>query len=294
MDRERFTEHLAAPMGRGVVLSGGFDGHAGGALCGDLIRVSVRVAGDRVRRGGLRRLGLRRADRGRQRGRHARVRRAAARRRCGSGRGRSRPSSAGSRPASCTPPIWSRTRCTAHWAPRAPTPRCRWMRARTLVAMSGGRRLRGRGAAGDARGTLRRRGHGGALARRGQRRRGVLLLGRRRPARPLGRAPDGHAARHAGSARRVPRGRRGPVPVRLRGGGDAEPVRRLQRPRAAGRDARARDASGLRRPGDRPLRAGDGRRAAARRRRPGQGPDLHALRALARSRWRGCGSRWRS
>ena len=48
MDRERFTEHLAAPMGRGVVLSGGFDGHAGGAICGDLIRVSVRVAGDRV------------------------------------------------------------------------------------------------------------------------------------------------------------------------------------------------------------------------------------------------------
>src|SRR4051812_38754710 len=48
MDRERFTEHLAAPMGRGVALSGGFDGHAGGALCGDLVRISVRVAGDRV------------------------------------------------------------------------------------------------------------------------------------------------------------------------------------------------------------------------------------------------------
>src|SRR3954468_11593174 len=48
MDRERFSEHLAAPMGRGVVVSGGFDGHAGGALCGDLIRVSVRVDGDRV------------------------------------------------------------------------------------------------------------------------------------------------------------------------------------------------------------------------------------------------------
>ena len=38
----------------------------------------------------------------------------------------------------------------------------------------------------------------------------------------------------------VPRGRRGPVPGRLRGGGDPEPVRRLQRPRAPGRDARAR------------------------------------------------------
>jgi tRNA-specific 2-thiouridylase len=48
MDRERFTEHLAAPMGRGVVLSEGFDGHAGGAICGDLIRLSVQVADDRV------------------------------------------------------------------------------------------------------------------------------------------------------------------------------------------------------------------------------------------------------
>ena len=48
MDRERFSEHLAAPIGRGVVLSGGHDGAAGGALCGDLIRVSVRVSGSRV------------------------------------------------------------------------------------------------------------------------------------------------------------------------------------------------------------------------------------------------------
>jgi tRNA-specific 2-thiouridylase len=48
VDRERFTEHLAAPSGRGVVLSGAFDGAAGGAVCGDLIRVSLRVSGDRV------------------------------------------------------------------------------------------------------------------------------------------------------------------------------------------------------------------------------------------------------
>ncbi len=51
MDRERFEEHLAAPHGRGVVLSGGHDGAAGGSLCGDLIRVSVRVDGDRVTAG---------------------------------------------------------------------------------------------------------------------------------------------------------------------------------------------------------------------------------------------------
>jgi tRNA-specific 2-thiouridylase len=48
VDRERFTEHLAAPSRRGVVLSGAHDGHAGGAVCGDLIRVSVQVSGDRV------------------------------------------------------------------------------------------------------------------------------------------------------------------------------------------------------------------------------------------------------
>ena len=45
---ERFAEHLAAPAGRGALRSGGHDGHAGGSLCGDLIRVSVRVEGDRV------------------------------------------------------------------------------------------------------------------------------------------------------------------------------------------------------------------------------------------------------
>src|SRR3954462_3230069 len=45
---ERFAEHLAAPTGRGALRSGGVDGHAGGSLCGDVIRVSVRVEGDRV------------------------------------------------------------------------------------------------------------------------------------------------------------------------------------------------------------------------------------------------------
>lgn len=48
MDRERFEEHLAAPQGRGVVLSGAHDGAAGGSVCGDLIKVSVRGDGDRV------------------------------------------------------------------------------------------------------------------------------------------------------------------------------------------------------------------------------------------------------
>ncbi len=48
MDSERFAEHLAAPEGRGDPPPGAHDGAAGGAVCGDLIRVSVRVRGDRV------------------------------------------------------------------------------------------------------------------------------------------------------------------------------------------------------------------------------------------------------
>jgi tRNA-uridine 2-sulfurtransferase len=48
VDTERFAEHLAAPFGRGPAPPGARDGAAGGAACGDLIRVSIRVAGDRV------------------------------------------------------------------------------------------------------------------------------------------------------------------------------------------------------------------------------------------------------
>jgi tRNA-uridine 2-sulfurtransferase len=51
VDRERLTEHLTAPTGRGRSLDGGFDGAAGGAACGDLIRISVRVDGDVVTAG---------------------------------------------------------------------------------------------------------------------------------------------------------------------------------------------------------------------------------------------------
>jgi tRNA-specific 2-thiouridylase len=48
VDRERLTEHLTAPTGRGRSFAGAFAGAAGGAACGDLIRLSVRVDGDRV------------------------------------------------------------------------------------------------------------------------------------------------------------------------------------------------------------------------------------------------------
>jgi tRNA-specific 2-thiouridylase len=48
VDSERFAEHLAAPEGRGDPPPGAHDGAAGGSVCGDLIRFSVRVRGERV------------------------------------------------------------------------------------------------------------------------------------------------------------------------------------------------------------------------------------------------------
>lgn len=45
---ERFAEHLEHPVGRGHRPDGGCDGHAGGSVCGDLVRITVRVEGDRV------------------------------------------------------------------------------------------------------------------------------------------------------------------------------------------------------------------------------------------------------
>ena len=46
MPDERFEEHLLHPVGRGRVPV--HDGAAGGAACGDLVRIGVAVQGDRV------------------------------------------------------------------------------------------------------------------------------------------------------------------------------------------------------------------------------------------------------
>jgi tRNA-uridine 2-sulfurtransferase len=43
-----FERHLEAPRGRGALAEAPHSGAAGGAACGDLIRVAVRVEGDRV------------------------------------------------------------------------------------------------------------------------------------------------------------------------------------------------------------------------------------------------------
>lgn len=48
MADERFEEHLRHPRGRGEIPAGAHEGSAGGAACGDLVRVGLRLDGDRV------------------------------------------------------------------------------------------------------------------------------------------------------------------------------------------------------------------------------------------------------
>ena len=45
---ERFEDHLLHPRGRGFEPDGAHHGAAGGAACGDLVRIALRVEGDRV------------------------------------------------------------------------------------------------------------------------------------------------------------------------------------------------------------------------------------------------------
>jgi tRNA-specific 2-thiouridylase len=53
MDPLGFAEHLEHPAGRGHEPAGGHSGVAGGSLCGDLVRITLRVEGDRVADGGF-------------------------------------------------------------------------------------------------------------------------------------------------------------------------------------------------------------------------------------------------
>jgi tRNA-specific 2-thiouridylase len=48
-----FEDHLLAPRGRGRLSEAPHAGAAGGAACGDLVRIAVRVAGDRVAEAGF-------------------------------------------------------------------------------------------------------------------------------------------------------------------------------------------------------------------------------------------------
>jgi tRNA-uridine 2-sulfurtransferase len=45
---ERFEEHLSHPVGRGHAVVDGRAGSAGGSICGDVVRIDVRVEGERV------------------------------------------------------------------------------------------------------------------------------------------------------------------------------------------------------------------------------------------------------
>ncbi|MDO9407884.1 tRNA 2-thiouridine(34) synthase MnmA [Patulibacter sp.] len=49
----RYEEHLRSPVGLAELPSEGHDGVAGGAACGDLVRIVVRVEGDRVAAAGF-------------------------------------------------------------------------------------------------------------------------------------------------------------------------------------------------------------------------------------------------
>jgi tRNA-uridine 2-sulfurtransferase len=48
MPDERFAEHLNHPVGRGHAVADGHAGSAGGSICGDVVRIDVRVEGERV------------------------------------------------------------------------------------------------------------------------------------------------------------------------------------------------------------------------------------------------------
>ena len=50
---ERFEDHLLRPRGRGRAVGDGAHGVAGGAACGDLVRFSLAVEGERVRAAGF-------------------------------------------------------------------------------------------------------------------------------------------------------------------------------------------------------------------------------------------------
>ena len=48
-----FEDHLTAPRGLGALADWPHAGAAGGAACGDLVRVAVRVEGDRIAEAGF-------------------------------------------------------------------------------------------------------------------------------------------------------------------------------------------------------------------------------------------------
>ena len=258
VDAEAFEEHLAYPQGRGHVPAGAVTGSAGGAACGDLVRIDLALAGDRVADAGFEASG------------------------CGAASPRARPPSR----SRAAPALLDAARIGAgEIVGRAGRAVAGQAARRRAGGRRAARRARRRRARPRARVPAARRPH----ARRDERRR---RLGRRRAARAaragreavavtleLWRDPandaeasccSAHAVRLARSVAHrmglphftldlragVRRRRRRAVPRRPRRRADAEPVRALQRRRAARRDARLRRPPRRRRPRHRPLRAG--------------------------------------
>ncbi len=142
-EREPFSMHLQRPLAKGRMPRGALTGAAGGAACGDIIRISLALdERDPLRRDprrGLRRKRLRRDARGRLCNRRtgARARSCSRRRthRCAGDRCRARRALA---LASATPQSLPATRSIARSVRRRARHASQQFRGRMLVAMSGG------------------------------------------------------------------------------------------------------------------------------------------------------------
>ena len=207
-----FAQHLQRPLARGHVADGPHTGAAGGAACGDLIRISLSLDPEDPTAASQTRASTPRGCGAAIAAGSAVVALLATLRCCrppASGPSRSPPSSAASARPSATPPSWPPTRCTARSAPlRASAPARPRPPGRTLVAMSGGVDSRRRRA---ARVRIGRRTVAVTLelwADPGERRRSQLLLGPGRPRRPRARSRSRRAPPLDRPARRVPRRRR--------------------------------------------------------------------------------------
>src|SRR5918997_1562353 len=220
-----FEDHLSAPRGLGALAGWPHAGAAGGAACGDLVRVAVRVEGDRIVEAGFDAEG------------------------CGAARAagsavvelvegerflhaaRITPERVSDALGGLIPPKRHAATLAADALHRAlgaaakagavtlaPSPR------RTLVAMSGGV-----DSAAAAQLALDAGDEVLAVA--------LVLLAPGGHGRPRARPPDGHPARDARPARALPRRRGGALRGRLRRRPHPQPVRALQRQRPLRRDA---------------------------------------------------------
>ena len=251
-----FAEHLAAPTNQGALKHHPHSGAAGGAPCGDLVRIAVQVEGDRVTRAGFDAEGcgattaaasaIVESIEGRSFLNACRLNAEEVARLLG-GLIPGKRHAAELAADALHRALGAAAKDGAARMPEEPAPHAR--------RDERGCRLRRRG---SARARRRRRGrgrHARAVVRSGHRRREELLLSPGRARRARARPSHGHPASHARPARALPRGGRGRLPRRLRRRPHPQPLRALQRRGPLRRDARARRGAGRRSPRHRPLRA---------------------------------------